>query len=38
MNIQKIQNDNDVTLALSGRLDSVTQAELMQALEDVFKT
>jgi anti-sigma B factor antagonist len=38
MNIQKIQNDGDVTLVLSGRLDSVTQAELMQALEDVFKT
>jgi anti-anti-sigma factor len=37
MNIQKIQNDGDVTLALSGRLDSVTQSELMQALEDVFK-
>lgn len=37
MNIQKIQNDSDITLALSGRLDSVTQSELMQALEDVFK-
>jgi anti-sigma B factor antagonist len=38
MMIHKTQNDGDVTLALSGRLDSVTQSDLMQELEDVFKT
>jgi anti-sigma B factor antagonist len=38
MMIQKTQNDGDVTLALSGRLDSVTQSELAQELETVFKT
>jgi anti-sigma B factor antagonist len=38
MNIQKNQNDGDITLSLSGRLDSVTQSELMQELEEVLKT
>jgi anti-anti-sigma factor len=38
MMIQKTQNNGDVILALSGRLDSVTQAQLTQELEDVFKT
>jgi anti-sigma B factor antagonist len=38
MMIHKTQNDGDVTLALSGRLDSVTQSELMQELEKVFET
>jgi anti-sigma B factor antagonist len=37
MNIQKTQNEGDVTLALAGRLDSVTQAELKEALDEVFK-
>ena len=37
MMIQKTQNNGDVILALSGRLDSVTQSQLMQELEDVFK-
>ena len=36
--IHKIQTDDDVTLALSGRLDSVTQSDLAQELETVFKT
>jgi anti-sigma B factor antagonist len=36
--IQKTQNGSDVTLALSGRLDSVTQSELAQELEQVFGT
>ncbi len=36
--IHKTQNDGDVTLALSGRLDSVTQSELKQELEKVFET
>ena len=36
--IHKTQNDDDVTLALSGRLDSVTQSDLAQELETVFKT
>ncbi len=35
--IHKTQNDGDVTLALSGRLDSVTQSELKQELEKVFE-
>ena len=38
MMIQKTQNDSDVTLALSGRLDSVTQSDLMQELENIFQT
>jgi len=38
MLIHKTQNDSDVTFALSGRLDSVTQSDLAQELEDVFKT
>jgi anti-sigma B factor antagonist len=38
MMIHKTQNDGDVTLALSGRLDSVTQSELKQELEKVFET
>jgi anti-sigma B factor antagonist len=38
MLIQKTQNDGDITLALSGRLDSVTQSDLTLELEDVFKT
>jgi anti-sigma B factor antagonist len=38
MMIHKTQNDGDVTLALSGRLDSVTQSDLMQELEKVFET
>jgi anti-sigma B factor antagonist len=37
MMIHKKQNDSDVTLALVGRLDSVTQSELAQELETVFK-
>jgi anti-sigma B factor antagonist len=37
MMIHKTQNDGDVTLALSGRLDSVTQSELKQELEKVFE-
>ena len=36
--IHKTQNDGDVTLALSGRLDSVTQSELKQELEKIFET
>lgn len=36
MMIQKTQNNGDVTLALGGRLDSVTQAELAQELDAVF--
>lgn len=38
MMIHKTQNDGDVTLALSGRLDSVTQSELKQELEKIFET
>jgi anti-sigma B factor antagonist len=38
MMIHKTQNDSDVTLALSGRLDSVTQSDLAQELEKVFET
>ena len=38
MMIHKTINENDVTLAISGRLDSVTQSELAQELETVFKT
>jgi anti-sigma B factor antagonist len=38
MMIHKTQNDGDVTLALSGRLDSVTQSILAQELEKVFET
>ena len=37
MMIRKTQNDSDVTLALSGRLDSVTQSDLMHELESIFK-
>ena len=36
MMIRKTQNEGDVTLALGGRLDSVTQSELAQELETVF--
>jgi anti-anti-sigma factor len=36
MNILTTQTDNVVTLALTGKLDSVTQAELTQALETVL--
>ena len=36
--IQKTQNDSDVVLALSGRLDSVTQSDLAQELKKVFET
>ena len=36
--ILKTQNDSDVTLALTGRLDSVTQSDLKQELEKVFET
>jgi len=38
MMIHKTQNDGDVILALTGRLDSVTQSDLMQELENIFKT
>jgi len=38
MMIQKTQNDSDVVLALSGRLDSVTQSDLAQELKKVFET
>jgi anti-sigma B factor antagonist len=38
MLIHKTQNEDNVTLALTGRLDSVTQAELAQELETVFQT
>ena len=38
MMIHKTQNDGDVILSLTGRLDSVTQSVLMQELENVFKT
>lgn len=37
MMIHKTQHDGEVTLALAGRLDSVTQAELAQELEKVFQ-
>lgn len=36
MNIVRTQNESAVTLALSGRLDTVTQAELAAELEKVF--
>jgi anti-sigma B factor antagonist len=38
MMIHKTQNDSDVTLALIGRLDSVTQSDLKQELEKIFET
>ena len=38
MMIHKTQADSTITLALSGRLDSLTQSELAQALETVFET
>lgn len=37
MMIHKTQSDSDVTLALTGRLDSVTQSELTHELEKVFE-
>ena len=37
MMIHKTQHDGEVTLALTGRLDSVTQAELARDLETVFQ-
>lgn len=36
MNITKTVNENTVTLALSGRLDTVTQAELASELDQVL--
>jgi anti-sigma B factor antagonist len=38
MMIHKTQTGSTVTLALSGKLDSVTQSELAQELEKVFET
>ena len=38
MMIYKTQNGDEVTLAISGRLDSVSQSELTQGLEKVFET
>lgn len=38
MNIVRTQNESAITLALSGRLDTVTQAELAAELEKVFET
>jgi len=38
MMINKTQNDGTLTLALSGRLDSLTQADLARELEMVFET
>jgi anti-sigma B factor antagonist len=37
MNITKTVNENTVTLALSGRLDTITQAELASELDKVFE-
>lgn len=36
MNIQTTKSGNQVTLALSGRLDTITQAELSRELEKVL--
>ena len=36
MNIQTSQSENTVTLALSGRLDTITQAELSSELEKIL--
>jgi anti-sigma B factor antagonist len=38
MMIHKTQTDGAVTLALSGRLDSLTQSDLARELEAVFET
>ena len=38
MMIHKTQTDSTITLALSGRLDSLTQSDLAQELETVFET
>ncbi len=36
MNIHKTQNGNDITLAIAGKLDSVTQGQLAEEVEKVF--
>ncbi len=36
MDISKTQEDNTVKIALSGRLDTVTHAELASELENIF--
>jgi anti-sigma B factor antagonist len=38
MMIHKTQTNGTLTLALSGRLDSLTQADLARELETVFET
>lgn len=38
MNIQKTRTDGSVTLALSGRLDSLTQSDLAKEVETVFES
>jgi anti-anti-sigma factor len=38
MMIQKTQTNGTITLALSGRLDSLTQSDLARELDTVFET
>lgn len=38
MIIHKTQTGSNITLAISGKLDSVTQAELTRELEMIFET
>jgi anti-sigma B factor antagonist len=38
MTVNQTQDGNNITLALSGRLDTVTQGELAETLEKIFET
>ena len=38
MIIHKTQTDSTITLALTGKLDSVTQSDLARELETIFET